>query len=70
VKSELQRLLGNGEPMLSTELESEVCKVTGCHANTIAAAKKDLGVEARKIGNQWFSVLPSKNTEKGQEHNK
>jgi RecA-family ATPase len=70
VKSELLRLLGGGEPMLSTELESEVCKLTGCHANTLAAAKKDLGVEARKIGNQWFSVLPTKNTEIEQEHNK
>jgi hypothetical protein len=62
VKDEIQRLLVNGEPMSSAELESEICKLTGCHSNTLAAAKKELGVESYQSGRQWFSVLRSQNT--------
>jgi hypothetical protein len=40
VKSHILRLLENGEPMPSAKLENEVCKVTGCHPNTLAAAKR------------------------------
>jgi hypothetical protein len=61
VKGEILRILGSGEAVLSTDLETEVCKVTGCHTNTFDIAKKELNVEARKIGNQWYSVLPIKN---------
>jgi hypothetical protein len=70
VKSHILRLLENGEPMPSAELESAVCEATGCHFNTFKTAKKELGVEARKIGNQWFSVIPTRNTENQQEYNK
>jgi hypothetical protein len=58
VKAEIQRLLGDGEPMLSTELEKEVIEVTSCHVNTIAAAKKELGVVSYQSGRQWFCRLP------------
>jgi hypothetical protein len=70
VKGEILRILGNGEPVLSSLLEEEVCKATGCHTNTFDSAKKELSVEARKIGNQWYSVLPTKNTIINQEHKK
>ena len=46
VKSEIERLLCNGEPMLSAELEQKVIAATGCHAQTVKAAKKDLGVNS------------------------
>jgi hypothetical protein len=62
VKAEILRILGNGEPVLSSVLEEEVCKATGCHFQTIKTAKKELGVLARKIGNEWYSVLPGKST--------
>jgi hypothetical protein len=62
VKSEILRVLGSGEAVLSSLLEEEVCKGTGCHFQTIKTAKKELGVLARKIGNEWYSVLPSKST--------
>ena len=66
VKSEVLRLLDGGEPMLSIELEAEVCKITGCHANTVAATKKDLGVECYQSGRHWYSVLPCQDTENRQ----
>jgi hypothetical protein len=45
VKSEILRLLGGGETVPSAEMESAVCAATGCHPGTIAAARKELGVE-------------------------
>ena len=66
VKSELLRLLDGGEPVLSVELEAEVCNITGCHANTVAVVKKDLGVECYQSGRQWYSILPGQNTENAQ----
>lgn len=62
VMSEMLRLLGNGEPIPSAELNAKVCELTGCHANTLATVKKDLGVESYQSGRQWFSVLRSQNT--------
>jgi hypothetical protein len=62
VKSEILWLLGNGEPMLSVELEQKVCGATGCHVNTLAAVKKELGVESYQSGRQWFCRLPDQNT--------
>jgi hypothetical protein len=69
VKLEIRRLLGGGEPMLSTELESAVCAVTGCHPKTVAAARKDLGVESFQSGRQWFSRLPGQSIENRSEDN-
>ena len=63
VKSEILRLLGGGEPIPSAELTEKVCEKTGCHPQTLKAAKKELGVEARKVGSEWFSVLSGKSTE-------
>jgi len=58
VKIEVLKLLENGEPMLSAELEEKVKELTNCHSNTIAAVKKELGVESFQSGRQWFSRLP------------
>jgi hypothetical protein len=66
VKSEIMRLLGNSEPVPSSELESEVCRLTGCHPKTIAAVKKDLGVECYQSGRQWFSRLPGQEIKNAQ----
>jgi hypothetical protein len=57
VKSEIQRLLANGEPMLSTELERKVIDATGCSVRTLKSAKEDLDVESFQSGRQWFSCL-------------
>jgi len=62
VKSEILRLLESGEPMPSAELEEKVCAATSCHVNTLAAIKKELGVESYQSGRQWFSRLPIQNT--------
>jgi hypothetical protein len=62
VKAEILRLLSSGEPMLSNELETEVCKFTGCHINTLAMAKKELGVESYQSGRLWYCRLPGQNT--------
>ncbi|MCL1821090.1 MAG: helicase RepA family protein [Oscillospiraceae bacterium] len=62
VKSETLRLLESGEPIPSAELEAVVCAATGCHVNTLAAVKKELGVESYQSGRQWFSRLPGQNT--------
>jgi len=62
VKSEILRQLDGGEPVPSSELEAEVRKITGCHVNTFAAIKKELGVESYQSGRQWFSRLPGQNT--------
>ncbi|GHU87254.1 hypothetical protein FACS1894202_01200 [Clostridia bacterium] len=61
IKNVIQRLLDGGEPMPSAELEQKVCEITGCHVNTIAAAKKELGVESYQSGRQWFCRLPVQN---------
>jgi predicted amino acid dehydrogenase len=66
VKSEILRLLDGGVVVPSAELETEVCRITGCHVNTLAAVKKELGVESYQSGRQWFSRLPSQNTENAQ----
>jgi hypothetical protein len=58
VKSEIQRLLESGEPMLSIELEQKVCEITGCSIRTLKTAKEDLGVESYQSGRQWFCRLP------------
>jgi hypothetical protein len=63
VKDEIQRLLGNGEPMPATELERKVCEVTGCSARTLKTAKDDLDVESYQSGRQWFSRLRVQNAE-------
>jgi hypothetical protein len=60
-------LLGGSEPKPSAELESTVCEITGCHANTLAAVKKELGVESYQSGRQWFCRLSGQNSS---EHNK
>lgn len=65
VKSEVLRLLGGGEPMLSSELERQVCEVTGCHANTLAAVKKELGVQSYQSSRQWYCVLSAQITING-----
>ena len=62
VKAEILRLLDDGEPVPSAELEAEVCKITGCHVNTFKAAKKDLGVESFQSEQKWYSVLPGQST--------
>ncbi len=62
VKTEILRLLGGGEPMPSAELEAAVCSSTGCHANTVTGAKKELGVESYQSGRQWFSILRCQDT--------
>jgi hypothetical protein len=61
IKAEILRLLGSGDPMPSADLEAEVCKITGCHPNTLTGAKKELGVESYQSGRQWFSVLRGQN---------
>ena len=66
VKSEILRLLDGGESVPSIELESKVCGTTGCHANTVAAAKKELGVESYQSGRQWYSALRGQNKENRQ----
>ncbi|MCL1820398.1 MAG: hypothetical protein FWG36_07065 [Oscillospiraceae bacterium] len=67
MKSEILRLLDGGAAIPSAELEVEVCAATGCHANTFAAVKKELGVESYQSGRQWFSRLPGQNTENAQD---
>lgn len=62
VQAEILRLLDGGKPMLSAELEQKVCDITGCHVNTLAAVKKELGVESYQSGRQWYSVLSGHNT--------
>jgi hypothetical protein len=66
VKSEILRLLDGGAAMPSAELESEVCKITGCHLNTFKAAKKDLGVESFQSEQKWYSVLTGQGTKNSQ----
>jgi hypothetical protein len=66
VRSEILRLLGGGEPMPSTELETKIRETTGCHVNTLAAVKKELGVESYQSGRQWFCVLHGQSTKNGQ----
>jgi hypothetical protein len=62
VKAEILRLLDSGAPMPSADLESAICQATGCHPNTVDAAKKELGVESYQQGRQWFSVLRGQDT--------
>jgi predicted secreted protein len=52
--------------MLSAELEQKVRAMTGCHAQTVKAAKKDLGVESYQSGQRWYSRLPGQGIENGQ----
>jgi hypothetical protein len=66
VKSEILRLLDGGEAIPSAELETAVCASTGCHAQTLKAAKRDLGVECYQSGGAWFSRLPGQSTENTQ----
>jgi hypothetical protein len=66
VKGEIQRLLGNVEPMLSTELEQKVIDATGCSARTLKSAKEDLGVESFQSGRQWYSRLLGQSAENAQ----
>jgi RecA-family ATPase len=63
VKSEIERLLCNGESMLSAELEQKVIAATGCHAQTVKAAKKDLGVNSFQSGGKWHSQIPGQSTQ-------
>jgi hypothetical protein len=62
VKGEILRILGGGEAVLSSLLEEEVCKATGCHINTLAMAKKELGVVSYQSERLWYCRLPSQNT--------
>jgi hypothetical protein len=62
VKAEILRILGGGEAVLSSELEAEVCKATGCHINTLAMVKKELGVVSYQSGRLWYCRLPGQNT--------
>jgi len=48
--------------MPSAELEVKVCGATGCHINTVAAAKKERGMECYQSGRQGFPVLPGQTT--------
>jgi hypothetical protein len=66
VKSVIERLLGGGEPMLSADLETKVCEIAGCHAQTLKAARKDLGVVSFQSGQKWYSRLSSQSTINGQ----
>jgi predicted secreted protein len=52
--------------MLSTELEQKVREIAGCHAQTVKAAKKDLGVESFQSGQKWHSRLPGQSAKNGQ----
>jgi hypothetical protein len=61
-KTTIARIAVSAISSLRLLLYEEVCKATGCHFQTIKTAKKELGVLARKIGNEWYSVLPSKST--------
>ncbi|MDR1600397.1 MAG: ParB N-terminal domain-containing protein [Oscillospiraceae bacterium] len=49
VKAEIQRLLENGEPIPSAELEQKVIDATGCSVRTLKSAKEDLGVKKLPI---------------------
>jgi hypothetical protein len=62
VKGEILRVLGGGEAVLSSELEADVCKLTGCHINTLAVAKKELGIISYQSGRLWYCRLPGQNT--------
>ena len=66
VKLEILRLLESGEPLPSAELEEKVCATTGCHVNTLKAAKKDLGVGSFQSEGRWFSHLAGQGTKKVQ----
>jgi hypothetical protein len=58
VKEEILKILGSGEPVLSSVLEEEVCRGTGCHFQTLKAAKKELGVQSFQAGQKWYCRLP------------
>jgi hypothetical protein len=66
VKAEILRLLDGGAPVPSIELERKVIDATGCHAQTVKAAKKDLGVESYRSGQKWYSRLPVQSTQNSQ----
>lgn len=51
------KILEDMEKIPSTELEQLVIEETGCHANTVTAAKKDIGVKSVQSGGQWYSTL-------------
>jgi hypothetical protein len=61
VKGVIMRLLECGKPVPSAELEQKVTEITRCHVNTLAAAKKELGVESYQHERQWFCRLPVQN---------
>jgi hypothetical protein len=66
VKDEIQRLLVGGEAIKSKELEQIVCEATGCHIQTVKAAKKDMGVESYQFGQSWYSRLPGQSIKNSQ----
>ena len=66
VKSKVLRLFDGGEPVPSAELETAICSAIDCHPNTLAAVKKELGVESYQSERQWFSRLPYQNTKNSQ----
>ena len=70
VKSEVLRLLADGEPMLSAELERKVCEVTRCAVRTVKTARDELGVQSYQSGRHWYSVLQGQSAENDSERNK
>jgi hypothetical protein len=59
VKAEILRILGSGEPVLSSVLEEEVCKATGCSQRTFKSAKDELGVFSFQSDRKWYSKIKS-----------
>jgi hypothetical protein len=63
VKAEILRVLGSGEAVLSSVLEEEVCKGTGCHFQTLKTAKKELGVVSFQSEQKWYCRIPVQKVE-------
>jgi hypothetical protein len=59
VKGEILRVLGSGEPVLSSLLEEEVCKATRCSQRTFKSAKDELGVFSFQSERKWYSKIQS-----------
>jgi hypothetical protein len=59
VKAEILRVLGSGEAVLSSVLEEEVCKATGCSQRTFKSAKDELGVFSFQSDRKWYSKIQS-----------
>jgi hypothetical protein len=59
VKEEILRILGSGEPVLSSLLEEGVCMATGCSQRTFKSAKDELGIFSFQSDRKWYSKIQS-----------